>query len=50
MKSDFRSESLKRNFSIIVFVKNLIIGCSYEKREKKTKKMLERNLEKRDPD
>ena len=28
MKSEFRSESFKRKFSRIVFVLNMIIGCS----------------------
>ena len=33
MKSDFRSESLKREFTITHFVYNLMIGCYEKNRE-----------------
>ena len=42
MKSNLRSESFKRNFSIIVFVYKLMIGCSKKNRENYLKKNFER--------
>ena len=33
MKSGLRSESYKRKFGLIIFVQNLIFGCSKKKRE-----------------
>ena len=40
MKSNLRSESFKRNFSIIVFVYKLMIGCSKKNRENYLKRTL----------
>ena len=46
MNSDFRYESLKREFSIILFFYNLMIGCSKRIEEISPKEALEeRNKE-----
>lgn len=46
MNSDFRYESFKREFSIILFFYNLMIGCSKQIEEISPKEALvERNKE-----
>ena len=48
MKSGLRSESYKRKFGLIIFVQNLIIGCSKKKRELFPKKTYEKEIQKPD--
>ena len=46
MKSGLRSESYKRKFGLIIFVQNLIIGCSKKKGELFPKKAYEKEIQK----
>ena len=46
MKSDFRSESFKRKFSVILFVNKLMIGCSIKNREKIPERQLNIGIKK----
>ena len=46
MKFYFRSESFKRKFSLILFVDNLIIGCSEKNVKNYLKRLLNREIKK----